>query len=81
MFPLTSGTRTFPQSKRIFQVYSASPAAEREQANYRGGKCAGCHGQVKKLPPAHPDTNVMNLHSCKRCHTKENRDITGKLAR
>lgn len=54
-------------------------AAQREQAKYGGGECAGCHGHVRKLPQAHPDTKVMNLQSCKTCHTKENREIREKL--
>ncbi len=54
-------------------------AAQSEQAKYRGGECAGCHGQDKKLPLAHPATKAMNLQSCKKCHTKENRDIREKL--
>ena len=54
-------------------------AAQMEQAQYGGGECAGCHGQDKKLPHAHPHTKAMNLQSCKKCHTKENRDIRAKL--
>lgn len=53
-------------------------AAQREQAIYKGGECTGCHGQ-EKLPLAHPNTKAMNLQSCKKCHSKENRDIRGKL--
>lgn len=54
-------------------------ADQSEQSKYRGGECAGCHGHDKKLPQTHPDTKTMNLQSCKKCHTKANRDIRGKL--
>lgn len=54
-------------------------AAPMEPPKYRGGECAGCHGHDKKLPETHPDTNAMNLQACKKCHTKANRDLRGKL--
>lgn len=54
-------------------------AGQIEQANYRGGECAGCHGRETKLPQAHPDTKAMNLQACKKCHAPKGRDIRGKL--
>lgn len=54
-------------------------AAQKEQARYSGGECAGCHGEVKVLPQMHLDTKAMDLQSCKTCHTKAKSDMREKL--
>jgi len=61
----------------IPNVWAAAP--KMQQAKFKGGDCAACHGTQKKLPEKHPDTKAMTWAACKACHTKDNLSLIGKL--